>query len=241
MQYLGGKAKIAKKLAAAVRARAGDRLIWEPFVGGANMTPHLRSAVASDRHAALISMYQAVQAGWTPPENVSEAEYRAAKLLPDSDPLKAFCGFACSFSGKWFGGYARSGTRNYAKTALGSLRTLTLTEDKARAGRLSLERNPASTIWLRTDFCTVEPFDAPGWAIYADPPYEGTTGYGEPFDHALFWRRCQEWTRLGVPVLVSEYACPVPHVLVFEIERPLEMHTSKKQTKRIERLFEVEP
>lgn len=239
MRYLGGKAKIAKHLAKVILEHTAGIHIWEPFVGGANMTPHIRSAVASDRHAALIAMYQAVHAGWTPPENVSEDEYQAAKLLPDSDPLKAFCGFACSFGGMWFQGFAGPETR---LTYIQGVGECTINAHPARAAGRSLRKlRELRTIWLRADFCAVVPFEAPGWAIYADPPYAGTTGYGMDFDHGLFWARCQGWVRLGVPVLVSEYSCPVAHEVVWERERNLEMHTTRTATVRTERLFRVLP
>ena len=38
------------------------------------------------------------------------------------DPLTAFVGFGCSYSGKWFGGLAKDGNgRNYALNAYNSL------------------------------------------------------------------------------------------------------------------------
>jgi DNA adenine methylase len=61
-------------------------------------------------------MFQKLQAGWIPPTEVSEEEYYSAKDNQENEPwLAGFIGFACSFAGKWWGGYARDGKNgNYA-------------------------------------------------------------------------------------------------------------------------------
>ncbi len=109
MQYLGGKAKIAKPLAALINSFK-PTVYWEPFIGGCNVLPLVAASVrvGSDVHPPLIAMYRALQQGWEPPECVSEGEYAAARALSDEDPLKGFIGFGCSFSGRWFEGYARN-------------------------------------------------------------------------------------------------------------------------------------
>lgn len=229
MKYLGGKARIAKRICELLPA---GESVWEPFVGGFNMTPHLlkkyNRVVSSDVHGAVASLGLAVSEGWQPPLEVSEAEYKAAKSLPDTDPLKGFVGFGCSFSGKYFGGYARDKTGfNYAKAASNSLQPLRGTSDRWKVQHLS--------------FLNVEPLAeiAPS-VIYCDPPYEGTTKYAtDAFDHAKFWQLCTQWAALGSRVFVSEYSKPpVPHFLVWE-------HTGKQsmpgRKERTERLFEVFP
>lgn len=46
---------------------------------------------------------------------------------------------------------------------------------------------------------------SPGDVVYADPPYNGTKGYGCDFDHERFWR----WVASrDYPVYVSEYTAP---------------------------------
>lgn len=100
-----------------MNAERGDRVFWEPFCGGLSVSVRLAAhgpGIVSDANPALISMYQAVRDGWVPPEHVTREEYQAARTLPDSDPLKGFIGFGCSFGGKWFGGMARSRGRNYS-------------------------------------------------------------------------------------------------------------------------------
>jgi DNA adenine methylase len=195
VQYLGGKTRIAKQIAAEIdRVRRPGQLVWDAFCGGLSVSVALRAngpVLSTDACAPLIALYQAVQAGWVPPHEVSETTYRAARDLPDSDPMKAFCGFGCSFGGKWFGGYGRgkahpNGLAGYAARGLAaSVQGLTIRQ---------------------VDFLSVapRPLDA---IIYLDPPYKGTTGYGQAFDHEAFYTLMRRWAEF-CPVFVSEYSLP---------------------------------
>src|SRR5690606_25333346 len=127
-------------------------------------------------------------------QSLSREEWNAARELPDSNPLKAFAGFGCSFGGKWFDGYARSHGRNYADE-----------NGRACVRRVSALRAAGCSLHC-IDFLSVEPFDF-GGVLYLDPPYRGVTGYSLPFDHDAFDRRVHAWSRI-VPVFVSEYALP---------------------------------
>lgn len=178
------------------------RPFWDPFCGGLSMSAAFCKAggrgIVSDANPSLIALYQAVAAGWDPPTHVSEDDYRVARSLPDTDPLKAFAGFGCSFGGKWFGGYARqpSTGRNYAMNA----RNVVLRDVGAivRSG----------SIIACADFLAFEPRPIAA-VLYLDPPYEGTTGYGAvaPFDHARFYARVAAWANY-TDVFVSEYGMP---------------------------------
>ena len=52
--------------------------------------------------------------------------------------------------------------------------------------------------------------------IYADPPYEGTTGYKDKFDSAEFWDTCRKWANSGNTVLVSELQAPPDFSCIWE-------------------------
>ncbi len=224
MQYLGGKAYIAKDLSCEInKHRIGP--IWEPFCGGLNVTPHLGGeGIASDNNRALISLYTSVRLGWIPPKSLSKEEYQLAKALPDSDPLKAFAGAGVSFGGKWFGGYAKDRPQQrYAECS-----SNVLLRDIPKC---------AGFDFVAVDFLEVAPRDYGELTIYCDPPYAGTTGYGTIFDHALFWSRCVEWAKYAV-VLVSEYSSPVG-TCVWEKHRNLGMQSETKSAGRVERLFRI--
>jgi DNA adenine methylase len=177
---------------------------------------------ASDIHAPLIALYSAVRAGWDPPASVDAETYAAARALPDSDPLKAFAGFGCSYGGKWFGGYAKANPdhpRGYATHARSAL-----LRDCMRLADVAC-----------LDFFAVEPGPAE-FVIYLDPPYAGTTGYAgvAPFDHDRFVQRVRAWAE-HTPVFVSEYDFPIGECVA-------EIQTSAEKRLRqgaVERLYFV--
>lgn len=196
MQYLGGKWTVRKQIASILQPYVDRReAYYAPFVGGASVTSEIKGRrYASDNHRALISMWQAALSGFAFPERITEADYMRARDLPDIDPIKAFIGFGCSYSGKWFGGYARNANgRNYCLNAKRSL---------AKKAELM-----QGTVFAHCDFFDV-PASLQGCVIYCDPPYVLTTGYATgPFNHGLFWERCQQLS-IGCDVFVSEYTIP---------------------------------
>ena len=78
MQYMGGKARIAKGVAEFLNGRLKDgQPYYEPFCGACNITQYISSnrlRFASDSNRYLIAFWQAVQAGWEPPEEVSKED-----------------------------------------------------------------------------------------------------------------------------------------------------------------------
>jgi DNA adenine methylase len=204
MQYLGGKHSQAKRIVETIETRTAVRQVVEPFGGAMNVAAEFArrwwQVQVSDTHPALIAMWRAaVNDGWESPATVTEEDYRAAKALPDSDPRKAAIGFGCSFGAKYFGGYARSSTYDYAGCARRSI------ERKAAALRAI-----SATIECRSFFDLLIPDDGPR-VLYCDPPYAGTQGYATgAFDHQEFWARCDQWAAAGHLVFVSEYSSP-PH------------------------------
>src|SRR3972149_5313636 len=86
----------------------------EPFVGGCNVIKNVKGNRAGiDINRYLISMWQALQDGWIPPENISEEEYVDIRDNKECYPeyLIGYVGFNLSYAGKWWGGYARDGAR----------------------------------------------------------------------------------------------------------------------------------
>ena len=237
MMYLGGKSRIAGKLARVILDRTDNRSsYWEPFVGGgamaARMGQHFDVAYYSDSHADIVALWDAVlNAGWTPPTTVTYEEYQKLRHAEVS-PLRGFVGFGTSFGGKWFGGYARGDTatglpRNYA-------------DESARALMKGAETMKAKV--MTYVFCADALTLTPGpWAVvYCDPPYAGTTAYakGNQLDHDEFWRTAERWSALGAKVFVSEYSAPSGWECVWE--QPLRSNVRHGASERhiaTERLF----
>jgi site-specific DNA-adenine methylase len=195
MQYQGGKSRIALKLAAEIRLRCPDAVIYEPFCGGGAMTLALAkvgfSVFASDSHEDLILMWQALMHGDTETfADVTEAEYLALKTAEPS-ARRGFVGYGSSFGGGWFAGFARhpySAKRNSA---------------------LESARNNARLIGLPITFTLADYTSTPDHVVaYCDPPYKGTKPYKgqKPFDHDAFW----SWvSRRQGATFISELSCPL--------------------------------
>lgn len=242
MRYLGGKAKIARALAAPMLAARGTRPVWEPFCGGLGLSHVWRTGplVLSDACRPLIAMYDAIAAGrWFPSTRaVLPAERNAALALPDSHPFKAFARFGCGFAGDWAAGTIRSGLDINTGGRGGHAGTLAGQAARSLARTFAALPLDVEFVWL--DFCKVEPYELPEAQralIYCDPPYEGRETYAAvgPFDRAAFVARLREWSALGALVFVSEFALPIGRV-VWEATRA--RHIAGRGTV-VERLYRV--
>ncbi len=232
MKYMGSKARHAKEMLPIILAdRKPGQWYVEPFVGGANMIDKVDGLrIGNDAHPHLIALLDAVSKGWKPPENVSEDEYKIANKDRTIDPETGFIGFGCSYSGKWFGGYARGDDaqgvpRNYA----------------AESSRNLLKQAFGLSGVLFKCGSYLDLFIPPASIIYCDPPYAGTTKYATGgFDHDMFWNWCDAKTLDGHTVFVSEYSAPDGWMCVWEktVNNTLTKDTGSKQG--IERLFKRE-
>ena len=180
--------------------------------------------ICNDINTYLIELLRAVQGGFIPPETVTREEYKYIREHPDENKaLTAFCGFGCSFGGKWFGGYANDNNgRNYAREAKESL-----LKDMA-----SLRDATFSCMDYR-DVSLPE-----GCVIYADPPYAGTTQYRNGvFDTRAFWDYAIK-TSQNHMMFISEQTAPDDFVVVWEkgVKRTLDFN-KENQPQATEKLF----
>ena len=228
MKYLGGKARIAKRLVRFINLAGRDRYV-EPFVGGLNVVPLVRVSKreAFDISQPLISLYAALQKGWQPPSELNEDQYYQLRESQDPEnPLTAFAGYACSYSGKFFGGFARDGKgkRNYAAEGQRAL-----LRDIAKCEGVEFKCKP---------FWDIEVPKAS--VVYCDPPYAGTTGFAKTgkWDSDEFWRWVESLDQ-SCAVFVSEYRAPDFMDEVMVCIRNLEMGGANgvQAQKRIEKLY----
>lgn len=205
MRYQGGKSRIAQDIASVISVRGGDCFV-SLFCGSYAVESKVQGfsrKILNDRHQYLIALLQGVQRGYELPESITPEQYRHIREHKDDDPtLAGFVGFGCSFGGKWFGGYARNATgTNYAAQSKRSL-----LKDMATL---------QDATFVCADYRRV--CIPPRAVIYADPPYNNTTGYhGDRFDSAEFWIAMRLLADTGHTVFVSEQEAPPDIQCVWE-------------------------
>lgn len=229
MQYNGGKKKIAKYIAEIVN-KNNPQVYWEPFCGMASvgLLVTAPTKIFSDADQAIVSVLQACQEGYEFPTSLSEEEYRAAKLLPPTNPIHGFAKYGCSFGGKPWGGYARnSSKRDYTNEAFKKLKDL-----KDRFAGSGLAVFQFSCIQVTQETQPPENCDT----IYLDPPYAGTArvGAGIPMQD-WFWSWAENLAK-NHNVFVSEYNAPDNWECVFE-HKTSGMRNTTGREKPTEKLF----
>lgn len=248
MRYLGGKSRISKQIAGVINNAAYG---WqEPYVERNSNNPNLELGagvqrvfvslfcgscaieskvkanikILNDKRPYLIAMWQTLQQGWRPPEIITKDEYYYVKEHKDEKPaLTGFVGFGCSFGGKWFGGLAsnKKGDNYCAKAERSLMKDLSGVKD---------------AMFTCLDYKdVVVPDNA---VVYADPPYQNTTGYTTgSFNHEEFWECMRELSK-RCTVFISEQTAPDDFECVWqkELTRTLDYNKSN-QPKKVEKLF----
>ena len=227
MKYMGSKNRIAKHLLPIMLENRNGRTWVEPFVGGANMIDKVDGKrIGADFNEYVISLFTGIQNGFIPPNVISEEEYKQARLNRDVTPLVSFIGFGCSYSGKWFGGYARGNTNK------GQPRNYCL---ESKKNILKQSENLKGVEFIHSSYQNLEiPTNS---LIYCDPPYEGTTKYKDGFSHNEFWEWCRTKVKEGHQVFVSEYNAPSDFKSIYskEVNSSLTKDTGSKKAN--EQLF----
>jgi DNA adenine methylase len=232
MRYFGGKFRIRKQVAEFLNGFQ-PKYYLEPFCGSAWVAELIRCdlRVCCDLNSDLIALWQDIQSGWLPPDTISEEEYYAAKALPSPSAMRAFCGFGCSFAGKFFGGYARGGHGADAKTAKSQL----ISRMYAKTAK---SQGLQSVVFIECNYEDALQFGAD--LVYCDPPYAGTTKfYGLPeFDAPRFWDVVRQESKNGRMIFISEYDAPGDFVSVLDIATRTDIRSAKgKLIPRVEKLF----
>lgn len=235
MRYMGSKSRHVKSiLPLLLENHSKDMLYIEPFVGGGNVickVPFNCSRIGFDSNPYIIALLQAVsKKDFSELSPVSRKLYREVRETPSkfSDVFVGWVAHGCSYNGKWFGGYAgevktKTGlVRNYQEECLRSLK-------QQATGLEGVE-------FYHDSVFNIEEIPSKA-TIYCDPPYEGTTGYKDKFNHTQFW----EWVRVksqqGHKVFVSEYNAPSDFDCIWskEVNSSLTMGLGSKRA--VEKLF----
>ena len=231
MRYQGGKTRIAKDISRVIieYSSGGQDTLVSLFCGACSVetkfTERFKNVICNDSHEYLIALWQGVQRGYELPDTVSEEEWRYRKNHKDEDKvLTGFIGFACSFGGRFFEGYARShkAKRNFA---LGGKKSIVKDIEYLKKLQFSC-----------LDYRDVKLPD--GCIVYADPPYNGTKQYGNKvFNSAEFWNYADEVSKTHM-MFISELNAPDDYIPIWSksVTRTLDRNKDN-QFKAIEKLF----
>ena len=208
----------------------------EPFVGGGNIIDKVDgNRIGADINyyiiKALIGIRDFLNDLPKVKSDLSEEKYKHIQKYKEQykDHLVGYIGYACSYAGKFFGGYCRDklNKRDYVKEAYNN----------------AVKQSPKlKDIYFLN--CSYEELEIPeNSIIYCDPPYRGTTGYKKTnnynykFNHDIFWQWCREKTINGHKVFISEYNAPEDFKCICskELNSSLTQDTGSK--KAVEKLF----
>ena len=229
---MGSKNRIAKHILPIIlKNRKPDQWFVDACTGGGNLVDKVDgNRVANDINKYLIALLDYLSKGFIPKE-ITKEKYNSIKKYKHDFPewLVGYAGICCSYSGKWFGGFAgevntKGGVRNYQKEAIANIEK----QSKNLKG-----------IVFKSE-CIQDLIIPPRSIIYYDIPYEGTTKYKDEFNHPDFWELCRDKRKQGHMVFVSEYSAPNDFVCVWEQEVKSSLSANGKggsSKKSIERLF----
>lgn len=236
MKYLGGKTRLAKHLLAVMlKDRKPNQYYVEPFVGGGSVIERVEgNRIANDINPFVVACLKALSEGWLPPEEVSKEFYQELRkrfkeglITEEGFPLVGYVGFACSFKGKFWNGFANpTKTRNYIDE---SFRNAVKQAPKLKG--IEFHSVPYQELVIPKDSI-----------IYCDIPYKGTTTYKgvDSFNYEEFWDWCRNKKQEGHKVFISEYQAPEDFTCVFEKRHFTVLNAHNQATKKtVERLFEL--
>jgi DNA adenine methylase len=231
MRYMGSKSRFAKYIAPILmKGHDQTKPYIEPFVGGGNMIDKVPASIrwGSDIEKYAVSFLTSLSEGWLPPEHLSEDEYNSIRRSPGNfDPaLVGFAAYACSYSGKFWGGYGRNGNTQEGRLPF-----------QVEAYNNALKQAP----FLKGVKFQVSPYDQidfpDGSTVYMDPPYAGTTKYKfGSFDHDKFWGFCASLSS-RCRVFVSEYNAPPNWLPVWQMDTASSLTKNTGGKRGLEKLF----
>lgn len=171
MKYMGSKARFCKDILPIILKNRKSLEQWyvEPFAGGMNTICKVEGKrMANDNNFYLIEMWKELVKGWQP-EKISKEDYIKIRANKENfaPHIVGWVGFNCSYSGKWFGGFAGE-----TKTKIGTIRDY---QEESLRNVFSQTKEMNDVCFSNVNFLDLElPKDS---IIYCDPPYAETTKY----------------------------------------------------------------
>lgn len=234
MKYMGSKKRIAKDILPIIlKDRKEGQYYVEPFCGGCNILDKVENPrIGNDVNKYLIALLKEMQVQVPfSPGHIGEEQYKEIQKNKDKYPewLVGYAGFTLSFASKFFGGYRRdvagvSGVENEER------------QNRQAVENLRKQQNNLVGVnfWCGSYLDLVIPDNS---IIYCDPPYNGTTGYKDKFDHMRYYEWCREQGKKGHEVYMSEYTMPGDFESVWSKEVSSNLDVSLVGRRQTERLY----
>ena len=231
---MGSKARIKKEILPLIlKNRTENQFFVDLMGGGMNLIDSVEgNRIANDFNFYLIEMWKELLNGWKPEKFYSRDFYNEVKNNKEKFPpyLVGWIGFNCSYSGKWFAGFAGK-----VKTQIGTIRNY---QDEAKRNVLKQKENLKDVIFENKNYFEVEiPENS---IVYFDPPYKGTSKYFTDFDHDFFYNYVRKLKNEGHQVFVSEYEMPSDFICIWEKEISSQLSANGKiggSKNSVEKLF----
>ncbi len=189
MKYMGGKSRIANKLASEFNTviNAYDiKNYYEPFVGGAAVIElvECQNKLGNDLNHYQIALLNHIKQYGAEgfPDRISKDDYEAVKYNKDNYPdwYVGFIGVVGSFNCNWFEGYGGEySTKDgyYINRAVGFKNQLNNTNEQVKLQDITLTTGDYKDMDI-----------TPGSLVYCDPPYSNTSEYKDRgFNHKAFY------------------------------------------------------
>ncbi len=233
---MGSKNRIAKHILPIMLKDRKEGQYWvEPFVGGANMIDKVEgNRIGADFNEYTIEALKFIRDFITPKNDTefSEKDYNNAaecyRAKLKITPVECYALIAFSFGAKWVGGWSRG------KNSNGEQRDYVSEQYRASERQKPLLQ---SVELIHSSYSDLE--IPPSSVIYCDPPYEGTTGYKDKFNHVEFWQWCRDKQKEGHTIFVSEYNAPDDFECIWKQELNVSVAKNGKHKKAIEKLFTI--
>ncbi len=230
--------KVLKQIIEPIASRCHTYI--EPFLGGANSFSEIdhHRKIGNDINPYTIAMWNAVKNDeFTAGElelmrNVSFDQYNRMKIDcltcggTWTDRVLGYVGFACSYGGGWWNGYAHfnpNKNENHILEAYSGFMKQVSSFKNIKGCRFT--NVPFNNMRIRS-----------GSFIYCDPPYADTKEYTNTFDNVAFWKWSNKQVRNGNIVLVSEYTAPNGWVCIWSKDMQDGMGNNPRNRK-VEKLF----
>lgn len=210
MKYQGNKNRIVNDILPIIlKNRKPGQWYVEPFCGSCSVIQRVTgNRIASDKNKYLIAMWKALTEGKEMPQYITKEFYDDVRDCFHgrnnnyTDDIIGWVGYMGSFNGRFFdGGYSghnvvgKNGkTRDYiAENIANTMRQVEYLK---------------GVVWESGDYFSISIPD--NSLIYCDPPYRNTKEYqfSRGFDFEAFYSWCEEMTKKGHTVIISEYAMP---------------------------------